>query len=265
MNVFDLHCDTVSACLKQGKSLFQNDLQLDLQRGSSFFCWVQTFAFWIDDCDRGEAAWNSLLAQYQLFLQEKERFSDRLFLWDRKAVRPHVCNALMAVENGAAIAGKLNRIETLRQMGISMLTLTWNAENEIGGGADTDIGLTSFGKQAVKELEKNQILLDLSHASERCFWDCAEIAEKPFLATHSNAKAICPHRRNLTDAQIKQVISQKGLIGLNFYPVFITGEQHCTIEQLMPHIEHILSLGGEQSLCLGSDLTAQQCRTTWSR
>ncbi len=254
MNVFDLHCDTVSACLKQGKDLSENDLQLDLRRGLSFEHWVQTFAFWIDDCYREEDAWNHFLKQYAFWKKEalKNR-QEMTFLSDSHGVSPHHCNAILSIEGGAALGGKLERIEQIKNMGISFLTLTWNGPNELGAGVSGMGGLTPFGKEAVRELERQNVMIDVSHLNEEGFWDVAKIARKPFLATHSNYREVQEHPRNLKKEQVLELIQRKGLIGINFYPVFVTGGQNCRIEDILRHIEGILSLGGEQVLSLGSD------------
>lgn len=252
MNLFDLHCDTVSTCLNQGKRLLENDLQLDLKRGAMFDRWIQTFAFWIDDCYRGEDAWNHFLDQYAFFEKEYMENQDDICLYAGK-VRPGCCNALLSIEGGAALAGRLERIETIKKMGISFLTLTWNGENELGAGASHTGGLTPLGKEAIPELERQNVVIDVSHLSEKGFWDVAKISEKPFVATHSDVWELCKHPRNLKKEQILELIQRKGLIGINFYPVFVTGGQNCRIEDIIRHIEGILSLGGEQVVALGSD------------
>ncbi len=254
MNVFDLHCDTVSACLEQGKSLYENDLQLDVQRGLSFEQWVQTFAFWIDDRYRGENAWNHFLTQYAFWAQEALKNRQAVtFLSDSHRVIPHHCNALLSIEGGAALGGCLERIKEIKKMGISFLTLTWNGSNELGSGVSGTGGLTSLGREAVKELERQNVIVDVSHLNEEGFWDVAQIAEKPFIATHSNYRVLQEHPRNLKKEQVLELIQRQGLIGINFYPMFVTGGQDCRIEDIIRHIDGILSLGGEQVLSLGSD------------
>lgn len=105
----------------------------------------------------------------------------------------------------------------------------------------------------MKELEKNRIVIDVSHLNTLGFWDLCEIAERPFLATHSNCFEICPHKRNLDDLQIREIIRRKGLIGINFYPIFINGESDASFQEIRRHIRHILSLGGEDVIAVGSD------------
>ena len=135
-----------------------------------------------------------------------------------------------------------------------MITLTWNGENEIGSGNVTDHGLSDFGKEAVRELERAGILVDVSHLNDRGFADLLEIAQKPFAASHSNARAVCGHRRNLADEQIKELADRGCLIGLNYCHAFLRDDgQPAGPEDLWRHVERFMELGAEGVLALGSD------------
>ena len=162
--------------------------------------------------------------------------------------------AILTVENGSALAGRLERIETLAKDGVRMLTLTWNGENELGSGNETDHGLSPFGREAVRELERAGILIDVSHLNDQGFDDLLSVAEKPFAASHSNARAVCGHRRNLTDEQIREMVRRGCLIGLNFHKAFLR-EDGCpaVLDDLWRHTAHFLELGAENCLALGSD------------
>ena len=135
-----------------------------------------------------------------------------------------------------------------------MLTLTWNGENELGSGADMPGGLTPRGVKAVEACEDAGIIIDVSHLNDRGFGQMADLARRPFVASHSNARAVCNHRRNLTDEQFMRIVAAKGLVGLNFCTHFLSEEiADPPFSCLAAHIEHFLSLGGEQTLALGSD------------
>lgn len=129
--------------------------------------------------------------------------------------------AFLSVENGSAFADDLSRIGKTKRQGVCAVTLTWNGENELGSGNVTDRGLTDFGRAAVREMERCGILIDVSHLNDAGLADVFETAERPFLATHSNARAICTHKRNLTDVQIKEMVRRGCLIGLNYYGPFL--------------------------------------------
>ena len=126
--------------------------------------WVQTFAAFIHDDCRGVKAYRRFLAQVKV-LQNAFAQSGKIVPYDPKNVQEGVCNAILSVENGAALGGKLERISEFRELGVRILSLTWNGENELAGGADSEIGLTALGKQAVKELEANRIVIDVSPVS----------------------------------------------------------------------------------------------------
>ena len=162
--------------------------------------------------------------------------------------------AILTVENGSALAGRLDRVEVLARDGVRMMTLTWNGENEIGSGNATDHGLSGFGREAVQELERQRIAADISHLNDRGFDDFLAVAQKPFAASHSNARAVCGHRRNLRDEQIREMAARKCLIGLNYSQDFLrTGDRPAVLDDLYRHVEHFLELGAEDCLALGSD------------
>ena len=252
MRHFDLHCDTLSRCVKGKRSILQNEYDISVERGLIFDQWVQVFAACIDDDRRGVKAYRHFLAQAEKLQQAFEE-SDKIVPYDKDNVREGVCNAILSVENGAALGGKLERIEEFARMGVRMLGLVWNGENELAGGVGSEIGLTGFGREAVKELERNRIIIDVSHLNRAGFWELCEVAERPFVATHSNCFEICPHLRNLDDLQIEEIIRRKGLIGINFFPLFINGESDASFQELRRHIRRIIALGGEDCLAVGSD------------
>lgn len=255
MRIFDLHCDTITECLRFNQSLYQNELHLDLKRGNQYQTWIQVFAFWINDCYRGERAYQQFLLQRELFLNELKNHPNEIELYHiGKEPSPHKCNAIMAVEGGHVLGGDIRKIEELSKMGITYLTLTWNADNEIGCGAQgSDDGLTPFGKEVVRELERCNMIVDVSHLNEAGFWDVCEIATKPIMATHSNARAVHDNKRNLRDSQLTFLIEQDGLCGLNFFTQFVNGTKDYTLDELKRHVDHVLCLGGEHILAIGSD------------
>lgn len=221
--------------------------------------WCQCCAVFLPDGLRGEEA----IAYYDLhrrsFCRQMEALSCKVLPCRtaadiQSAWAAGKTAAVLTVENGSALAGRLDRIETLAQDGVRMLTLTWNGENELGSGNATDHGLSPFGREAVRELERQGILIDASHLNDRGFTDLLTVAEKPFAASHSNARAVCGHKRNLTDGQIRELVRRRCLIGLNFYSNFLR-EDGCpaVLDDLWRHIAHFLELGAENCLALGSD------------
>lgn len=255
MRLFDLHCDTLERCLSTGEPLERNSGQLDLERGTAGgYPWIQTFACFLDQNDHGEAALQKFLSMRQILMDAVEH-SSRLVLWDGGEPRPGVCTAQLAVEGGQALAGRLENVERFAEWGVRILTLVWNGDNELGSGAldGQDRGLTPFGRACLRELERCGILADVSHLNDRGIADVFALAERPVLATHSNLRSIHGHPRNLTEEQFRHLVSEGGLCGLNYYPLFVNGGTDCTPEELRRHLERMLELGGENSVALGSD------------
>ncbi len=261
MRYFDLHCDTMTECFSQNLSLANNRLHVDLDRGKSFETYAQCYAVWLPDHLHGKAA-------FQRFCQVAEKFSQEMK--ENEAFVAHcrtdgdLANAevtgrqcaVLTVENGSALGGRLENIPELAKRGVKLCTLTWNGENELGRGAGSpgSYGLSNFGKQAVAELENNDIYLDLSHASPELFYDTIRLAKRPVVATHSNSYSICAHPRNLTDEQFKIIGEFGGIVGLNFYKGFLNSDpEKATLTDILRHAEHFLKLNGEDVLAIGAD------------
>lgn len=252
MSFFDFHCDTVYEATLNRVSLLKNSLAIDIKKGEDISPWIQTFAFWIPDEYRGEDAYQFFKKQYDYFKKQCKEIAE-LRLYSCGELDKKGCYAVLAVEGGAVLGGKLERIGDLKEAGISFLTLCWNGVNEIASGADAVGGITSFGRKVVSKLEMSNIIIDVSHLNEESFWDVAKIVSRPFVATHSNAYSICPHRRNLKDDQIKAIRDLGGLIGLNFYLEFLGGDSKKGIDSLIRHAEAFLNLKCEDVLVIGSD------------
>lgn len=260
MNLADLHCDTLWECYnKKIPSLRKNSLHIDLERGGQYSPWLQCFAAWMPDEHRGKAAQNvfeKMNCLYKRFLIENAACMLPILAGNDldTAAREEKCAAVFAVEGGSAAGGTLEGLHHLYEEGVRMMTLTWNGANEIGGGADEPGELTAFGKSAVKEMERMGMVIDVSHASDPLFWSVAENTEKAFVATHSDSRKVCPHRRNLTDEEFLEIRRREGLVGLNFTREFLCRDgEKAAPEDILRHTEHFLALGGENILAMGSD------------
>lgn len=247
MNFFDLHCDTISKCFfKRKKSMLKNKYHIDIERGKSTFeKWFQTFAFWMPDTVNSEKAYDLFLKQYKYV----EKFDLSIYTNDFNSD----FKAILMVEGGLLLGKDISRVDELKNKNIKMLTLTWNNENTIASGALANGGLKPFGKQVVRELEKKNIVVDVSHLNEESFWDVVKIAKKPFIATHSNAYDVCAHARNLKSDQIKKIKNVGGIIGLNFYKLFLEDNCKNGIDALIKHIDYFLKQNCEDVLSVGSD------------
>lgn len=168
-------------------------------------------------------------------------------------------SALLSVEEGAVCQGELPKLLTLYEQGVRMMTLTWNYPNELGfPHQNAEGGLTEKGREFVRKMQEIGMIVDVSHLSDQGFYDVLKETDKPFVASHSNARSICPHSRNLTDEMIRALAERGGVTGLNFYADFlkkaVSGEKNSgTIADIVRHAAHIVSVGGEDCLGLGSD------------
>jgi len=263
MKLFDLHCDTLTRNLHPGygngtEILDNPHYHLSLSKIPAGTKWVQCFAIFIPDELRGEAAAAFFDRTADVFYRESEVHRGRLtpcgkFSDIESAVNTGKCAAILTVEGGAALAGKLERVEYLHTRGVRMMTLTWNGPNKLASGHDTADGFTDFGREAVGEMERQGILVDVSHLNDRGFEELLNIAKKPFVASHSNSRTICSHKRNLPDAYIKEMVSRKCLIGLNYCRNFLSNEGRGSLDDLYRHVNHFLDLGASENLALGSD------------
>ncbi len=304
VHVFDLHCDTLDLLALRDREpyagyglnpgdegfcdLASNRAAVSLDRMEDF-AWCQCFAVWVPDLYRHHDAYDVYVQARDFFYRQVARHADRVEhvrdarLIDGVLARGKVA-ALLTLENSTPVNHSVYAIHRLAEDGVKMVTLTWNGRNAIGSGHLTDDGLTTFGREAVRAYEDERIVVDVSHLNDAGFADLTDIVRRPFVASHSNARAVCPNPRNLTDYQFCAIRDMGGLVGLNLYTKFITERPvRCTpcgggpgvtgvggsaaagaeegrpepgdvtFDELAAHIEHFLDLGGEDVLALGSD------------
>ncbi len=290
-----MHCDTISEIRHRRAGggedcvLRENALHIDARRLQENGYLLQCFALFVHLRGCGaidgqgfwqpDRAWEDMEALYRLFRRELEQNVD-LLLQVTNAQELEQCRqtgkagALLTVEEGGVCGGSVERLEELYNMGVRMMTLTWNFPNELGYPninaldgrhgyaslfqADAAHGLTERGREFVRRMEELGMLVDVSHLSDRGFWDVAETATGPFVASHSNARAVCPCVRNLTDEMIKALAERGGIMGLNFCADFLRtlpeGEANPgRLEDVTAHALHVFRVGGEECLGLGSD------------
>lgn len=234
MDYFDLHADTPFECHKTGQGFYVNRLAISVSQAELFESWSQTFAFWIrDDCTDPYGLYSKMRSDFLLKLKPV----------------PKNFTPVFAVEGGAVLEDRVDRISILKTDGIKLLTLVWNGENRIGGGIKSEKPLTEFGKRVIEKMNEAKMGCDLSHMNRKGFFAAAERAEFP-LCSHSNCFSVSPHPRNLSDEQIRLVAQKGGVIGLCFYPEFLKGEP---FEAIYSNIAHLLYMGMEDHIAIGSD------------
>lgn len=162
---------------------------------------------------------------------------------------------MLSVEGGEVFQDGLHTVSHWYERGVRMAGITWNNENSLGHPAalGKGPGLTSYGLEVVKEMQRLGIAVDVSHLNEEGFFDIFSKTHKPPLASHSCCTALCSQFRNLTDEQIRLMIQNGGFIGVNFYPIFLSAEGVATLDTLIDHIDHICQLGGAEHVGFGSD------------
>jgi membrane dipeptidase len=172
----------------------------------------------------------------------------------RKAKKDGKRSFMLCMEGAEALDTDLSLLRNFYRLGVRIIELTWHQKNLVadGCGEPSGSGLSNFGFELVKEMNRIGMVIDISHSSEAAFWDTLRLSQVPILASHSNAKAICNHPRNLGDDQIKALAKKGGIMGMNFLGQFVR-DQDPTVEDILNHIDHIVNLVGAQHIGLGPD------------
>ena len=248
MRVFDAHCDTLTA-----PSPLQNAYNV-----SRRFPFLQCYAACV--CEKKDPAGVQLAAALALY-RRFHREWDGVLVTDADSLERGLASpksALLTLEGADGVSSERD-FYALCRAGMRILNPVWNhlnrfaATNRESGNA-ADSGLTEEGRALVRAAEKKKVLLDVSHLSDRGFEDLARLAGKPFVASHSNCRALCPHPRNLTDEQMKTLFSLGGVMGINLYPPFVKASGEVYLSDLFSHVDHALELGGEDRVGLGLDI-----------
>ena len=280
MKVWDLHCDTLSELRKaehagRPKSFAQNDLHIDLEKLQKGDYLLQCFAAFVNLGDKTPGADPLVTA-----LEEIDQFKRIMAAYPEKIAPVYTAadirrnaaagkiSGMLTIEEGACCKGSVGVLRRMYELGVRMMTLTWNHDNELAapqanpGGplvANTETGLTERGFAFLEEMEKLHITADVSHLSDKGFWDIVNHSTRPFAASHSNCRALSPHNRNLTDEMIRALAEKGGIAGLNYCASFVDADSappklcRSTVERLAKHAAHFKQVGGIEVISLGSD------------
>ena len=278
---FDAHCDTIYRCMMTGgevtldfgedaeeqKRFFAkcgclrgNEGHIDLMRGRQFARYGQFFALFFDAADAPEdGMWAQCRRLHDCFVQEMEANADlichcRTGAQIDRAVKNGKMAALLSIEGADLIECDVHKIKTVADWGVRFLNPVWNRANALSGtnSQERERGLSDKGRDFICQMERCGIYADVSHLSDRGFWDLCRMTARPIVASHSNSRALCDHPRNLTDDQFRAIRDTGGVVGMNFYSHFI-GKQP-SVDDLVRHIEHFLAMDGEKTVCMGGDL-----------
>ncbi|HHU63550.1 MAG TPA: membrane dipeptidase [Clostridiales bacterium] len=261
--IIDGHCDTFYRIYEEGASLYDNRgiLQNSIQNMLKGGVKLQFFAAWAGDKTQHMSPAVDVNIMIGLFYRQILQNSQIIVpVFCYKDIEQHLNSgkilAMLAIEGGEALEGKLEMLDIYYRLGVRCLTLTWNNSNEIGHGVledDSGQGLTDFGRKVVKQMNNLGMIIDVSHISKKGFWDVLEASTQPVIASHSNSSYVHNHKRNLDDDQIKAIASSGGIVGINFYPRFL-GNGRVSVLDILKHIDHIsLICGNVDCIAFGSD------------
>lgn len=270
--IFDLHCDTILECAKRQAPLLENTLHVDIKKLRAADSYAQCFAIFVDkqEClKEGVGAYEKYKQVLRCFRQElannETQIAQALCVQDIVKNRNQgKLSAVLTVEGGEVLEGREERLEELYRDGVRLMTLTWNYENELSDANGRDGGLKPFGYMVLERMNELGMIADVSHISDRGFFDVLAHSKRPVVASHSCARAICPHNRNLTDEMLHKIGCGGGVVGLNFYSRFLQKDSpYATMEQVLEHALHIVNKAGIEALALGSDFDGIDCELEW--
>ena len=263
MKLFDGHCDTLLGLLGSPHSepvpvggLYENGLHIDLKRGLELEAYAQTFALF-GFREMGFDVFDTLYSRFQKELEINHGCMTfcRTKSEAEAAVQAHRVAAFLSVEGAEVLNCDTKKLEKAAECGVRAFGICWNRANELTGtnAEESERGLSEKGKDYLRLALELGLVADVSHLSDPGFWDVEKLAKGAFCATHSNARAVHDHPRNLTDDMFRAIRDHGGTAGLNLYAAFL-GDGNVTVETALRHIDHFLDLGGEKTLAIGGDL-----------
>lgn len=280
MKIVDFHCDTISQLYdirESGESinLKQNRLHLDIEKMEQGDYMLQVFASYVDLGSNNKPL-ESCLSYIDLLYDEVEKNKEHIgivYTYEDilTNIKKNKMSALLSIEEGGVCKGNLSLLRNFYKLGVRMMTLTWNYENELAypngyfynEEKNEKKGLKEKGFEFINEMERLGIIIDVSHLSDDGIYDVYNNTSKPFIASHSNAREVCSHQRNLTDDMIKKIGQRGGLIGVNFYSSFLNNNYKSSdtskIEDIINHIKYISNTGGIDCVGIGSDFDGIDC------
>ncbi len=271
MRIIDLHCDTILHFYAGGHLKGLENSHINLEKMRKGECMAQCFAIFVPTSDAAARHGITGTAEeyfdkaYCAYRRELELTSDDILpAYTAGDVERNWADgkmsAILTVEDGVTLRGKIENVDEYYRKGVRMVALTWNYENSLGFPQSPDRaehmkGLKPFGIEAVRRMNELGIAVDVSHLSEGGFWDVARTSHKPFIASHSCARALCGHSRNLTDEQLKAVADSGGVCGINFCAQFLHdgGGNSASCDEVARHLLHIKNVAGSDVLAMGSD------------
>lgn len=258
-----MHCDTILKLMEDRANLniYENPFSIDIKKLIKADSLAQFFAMYID-LKSEDDPFQKFLDMADKFYEELDLNSDTIKIAKNyddivENNKKGLISAVLTIEEGGALKGSIENLERAYDIGVRLITLTWNYPNEIGYPNCIDqyrnLGLTEFGREMILEMNKLGIIIDVSHLSDGGFYDVLELSQKPFVASHSNSRTVKRHTRNLSDDMIRRLSEKGGLIGINFEKHFLGNNNISKIDDMVMHIKHIKNIGGIEVIGIGSD------------
>lgn len=266
MRIIDMHCDTlIEGWRKPERSFYDGDTSINLKLLKENGSLLQFFAMYLSRNEmKTMDSYDILKGIYGYYQTQMEKYSDIIKpVYSAQDVleneKKGLLSSLLTVEDGVFIDGKIERVQEVYDMGVRLITLMWNFENSVGFPCSDDPeahlkGLKPFGIEVVEKMNELGMIIDVSHMSEGGFYDVAKHSKKPFVASHSCARALCNHRRNLTDDQLRTIGNAGGIAGVNFECSFLKEvSDRATYDQIIEHLLYMKDKAGIDAVGFGSD------------
>ena len=281
MKAIDMHCDTIMALMGNDKTLRESNNMIDLQKMQQGNYLLQCFAMFVPYVSRREvenySPFEMCHKMIDRYYNELEKNKDLILPAFSSAdiennIKNNKMTALLTIEEGGVCLGNIEFLRNFYRLGVRMMTLTWNFKNEIatpnidyfsitreqiakeGVKPNTTDGLTEFGIEVVKEMNRLGMVIDCSHLGDKGFYDVIKYSTKPIVCSHSCSRTVCNHPRNLTDDMLLKLKENNGVIGINYCHDFIKEDKSiATIKDIVKHIVYIRDLIGIDYIGLGSD------------
>lgn len=268
-----MHCDTIMELMKSGKSLRSSDNMLDLEKMIKGDYLLQCFAMFVPYKNKDDANYNPfhycnlMIDKYYNEIEKNSDLIKPVLKYEdiENNIKNNVMSSLLTIEEGGVCLGNIEFLRNFYRLGVRMVTLTWNFQNELGypnkdimhpekESPNTTEGLTEKGFEFVKEMNKLGMVIDCSHLSDKGFYDVINTTTKPIVCSHSSSRSVCNHPRNMTDDMLFKLKENGGVVGINYAHNFVISEDRMeTIDDVVKHFVYVKNLIGVDNLGFGSD------------
>ena len=289
MRIADLHCDTIMRFYNGEHLKGMENSHISLEKLKAGEWMVQCFAIFVPWNPSGKPSRRPGPAlpppaeyfdlAYQAYLREMELNKDEILpAYTVEDVEKNYAagkmSSILTVEDGVTLDGKIENVDEYYKKGVRMVALTWTHENSLGYPQSSDPvahmkGLKPFGIDAIRRMNELGIAIDTSHLSEGGFWDVVKHTSKPFIASHSCARALCDVGRDLTDEQLKALGNKGGVVGVNYLAGFLhpvvdrEKDDYTSVEEVVRHLRHMADVAGIESVAFGSDYDGMGSKLEW--